>query len=388
MSPIPASGTALPPWLASLAREAVVKLAPYSSARSLVGDESDLIYLDANELGGFDGESAELLARRYPEPQPRALAAALASRYGVGTERLFMGAGADDAIEALIRVCCEARRDSILVTPPTYGYYQVAAAIQGAGVRRAPLVGRGFDLDERRILALAGSGAKLVFVCSPNNPTGNAFPPERLLELAKALIGRALLVVDEAYIEFSRFGSLAAKAGTEAPNLVVLRTLSKAYGLAGLRLGAAIAHPAVVELLHKVRAPYPISRPAAVAGAGALAALPPAAIASRVARVGQAREELAAALSQHALVQAVFPSEANFLLVETTDGDAFMARCRQGGVIVRDRRGEPGLAGCIRVSVGSPLENAALLRALDSPGSAQQDGPVGVATPETAEAQP
>lgn len=360
--------------IAALARPAIVAMRGYVSARSIVGAATAKTYLDANELGGdLDGK-----LNRYPEPQPHDVSRLLCDRLdlGDGGERLFIGAGVDDAIDALLRVFCEAGDDAIVITPPTYGYYAVAAAIQGAVVREAPLgpatAERPFDLNEAEILRLVHDDrhgrVKLVFVCSPNNPTGGGFDPGRLLELAAAIRGQALLVVDEAYIEFSARASLVPAAGRTAPNLVVLRTLSKAWGLAGVRLGVAVAAPEVVRLMHKVRAPYPIARPAAAAAVTALSELTPARLGERVLALGAERQRLVTALGALPLVTRVYPSEANFLLVEVRSVADFLERCTAAGVVVRDRSFEPGLARCIRISVGTAAENVALLAALGAGG--------------------
>ena len=339
----------------ALARPAILSMQAYQSARSHTHAGSNLVYMDANELG----ESTTPELSRYPEPQPRELVEDLTARFGVTPAHLFLGAGVDDAIDALVRVFCEARRDSILITPPTYGYYAVAAAIQGAET---------FDFSEAEILATLRPSTKLVFLCNPNNPTGNSYQQTRVLQLAKALEGRAILVVDEAYIEFSTERSLAA-AAQRVPNLAVLRTLSKAWGLAGVRLGAAVADPDIIALMHKVRAPYPISRPAAAAGAKELARLSTDVLQVRLSRVIDERNALAAGLAKLGSVLRVFPSDANFLLIKTKDAKRFMQVCSQAGFVVRDRSREWMLQDCVRISVGSAAENLALLAALAKGGA-------------------
>ena len=348
----------------ALARPAILSMQAYQSARSHTHAGSDLVYMDANELG----ESTTPELSRYPEPQPRELVEDLTARFGVTPAHLFLGAGVDDAIDALVRVFCEARRDSILITPPTYGYYAVAAAIQGAEVLAAPLSPETFDVSEAKILATLRPSTKLVFLCNPNNPTGNSYQQTRLLQLAKALEGRAILVVDEAYIEFSAERSLVAEA-QRVPNLVVLRTLSKAWGLAGVRLGAAVADPEIIVLMHKVRAPYPISRPAAAAGAKELARLSTDVLQVRLSRVIDERDALAAGLAKLGSVLRVFPSDANFLLIKTKDAKRFMQICSAAGFVVRDRSHEWLLQDCVRISVGSAAENLALLEALAKGGA-------------------
>ncbi|MBM4253911.1 MAG: histidinol-phosphate transaminase [Deltaproteobacteria bacterium] len=342
-----------------LARPAIVSMKAYESARSQMTASTAQIYMDANELAH---DAQEDLAR-YPDPQPRELVTFVTQRFAVPQSQLFLGAGVDDAIDALLRVFCEAGQDNILITPPTYGFYSVAAAIQGCGVREAPLRGESFDLDEVQILKSLDANTKLVFVCNPNNPTGNTFSSDRLLRLAREIGERALLVVDEAYIEFSRERSLVA-AVASTPNLVVLRTLSKAWGLAGVRLGSAIAGESVIKLMHKVRAPYPIARPAVAAASAALLQLSPAALTARTLAVAAERERLGARLRELDFVLKVYPSEANFILVRVKSARDVMQRTAARGIILRNRSNERGLADCVRISIGTRRDNDALLEAL------------------------
>jgi histidinol-phosphate aminotransferase len=350
-----------------LARPAILNVAAYSSARSLVASEDtvDHVYLDANELGDAfltDGDFPPRV-NRYPEPQPPALMRALGKLYGAPESHLCVGAGADAAIDAVIRIFCEAGQDGIVITPPTYGYYKVAAEIQGARVLEAPLKGPKWALDHAAIERCVGHGAKVVFVCSPNNPTAHIFPRSEILTLAKQLEGRAILVVDEAYGEFTAEPSVARDVD-RYPGLVVLRTLSKAWGLAGLRVGTAIAHPSLINLMHKVRFPYPLSRLSAALATTVLSDEPLAFISRRVARVKAERDRLAAELATSPYVASVWPSETNFLLVKCQDHAALLAASREARVIVRDRSKEPGLEGVVRITVGSPDENTRLIHAL------------------------
>ncbi len=347
-----------------LARPAIVKMAAYKSARSLATEGE--VFLDANESPFLPDlrDAAACRVNRYPEPQPKAIVAQLASIYGVRPAQILVGGGADDAIDALVRVFCEAGREGILICPPTYGVYEVAADIQGAFVDKLTVRAQdGFAIDARTVIASAREGVKLVFICTPNNPTGNTVPAETIAAICRGLRGRALVVVDEAYVEFADTPSMAA-AIDELANLVVLRTLSKAWAMAGARCGVALGHADVIALLQKVRAPYPISSPSAVLVAEALSPGGRDACAARVARIRGERGRLAASLAAIPLVEKVFPSEANFILLKARDAGAFLAACRRRGVIVRDRSGDPGLQGYIRVSVGSAEENDILLEAL------------------------
>lgn len=349
----------------TLARPEILDLEPYSHAAW----DPALERLHANELpwrAGFDATRAGL--NRYPEPQPRALVEGLAALYGVTPPEVLVGRGSDEAIDLLTRAFCRAGEDSVLICPPTFGMYAVAARIQGAGVVRVPLAApeSGFGLDERAVLASCASETsrvKLVYVCSPNNPTGNCVEGSTLLRLADALAGRALLVVDEAYVEFARHASLAAHVARH-PHLAVIRTLSKAHGLAGARCGALIAAPEIIALLRKIIPPYAMTQPTIE---NVLAALEPrelAAARERVERVRAERARLASGLASLRCVARVFPSEANFVLAEFHDASAAFARARAAGLLVRDVRSQPGLGRHLRITVGTPEQNARLLAAL------------------------
>jgi histidinol-phosphate aminotransferase len=276
---------------------------------------------------------------------------------------LLVGRGSDEAIDLLLRVFCRAGQDNVIVCPPTFGMYGVAARIQGAEVRAVPLLAEaGFALDEAGILASVDDNTRLVFVCTPNNPTANAVPPAQLARLARALAPRALLVVDEAYIDFASVASLCPQLAA-LPNLAILKTLSKAHGLAGARVGALLADPGVIQLARKVIPPYAITELTVEAVAPLLQ---PAAIAAMQARVEQILEQrmrLAAGLATSPLVAKVWPSEANFLLVDCADADEVLARVRRAGLIIRDVR-QPALPRSVRISVGTPEQNSRVLEAL------------------------
>jgi histidinol-phosphate aminotransferase len=344
----------------ALARPEIVALQPYEHAAW----EPQLERLHANELPWRPaGDHSMAGLNRYPEPQPRALVEALARLYAVAPASVLVGRGSDEAIDLLTRGFCRAGLDSIVVCPPTFGMYAVAARIQGAEVTRVPLSpAAGFALDEAALLASLSERVKLVFVCSPNNPTGNLLDEAALLRIAAALAGRALLVIDEAYVEFAARPSMARHVASQ-PYLVVLRTLSKAHGLAGARCGTLIATPEIVALLRKVIPPYALSQHTIET---VLAELEPAAIAAargRIAGICAERERLAASLGHCRGVRKVWPSSANFLLVEFEDPGAALAAARAAGLLVRDVRAQPGLDHALRITIGSTEQNARLLEA-------------------------
>jgi len=352
----------------ALIRPDILALTAYSSARK--ESKGGRVWLDANE-NPQTPSAAKPLLNRYPEPQPADLVAQLAALYGVTPTQVLVTRGSDEGIDLLLRVFCRAGQDAILITPPTYGMYVVAAGIQGARTVTVPLVReKNFALDAATVLAAvlaapkpSGDGetpeVKLVFLCSPNNPTGGLLDRAVVLSLARSLAGRAVVVVDEAYVDFSGQPSLATEISAN-PNLVVLRTLSKAYGLAGARVGTTIADPAVVAVLQKVIAPYPVPAPVLTA---ALAALTPAGlVAARnsVATLVAERARLAAALVKLPAVKRVWPSDANFLLVETLFAAQRVMDCgRKNGIIWRDRSKD--VPDSIRITVGTAEENNATI---------------------------
>ena len=348
-------------WLTELARPDILALKPYEHASW----DPALERLHANELPwrALDDDTAAGL-NRYPEPQPRELIARLARLYGVAEDMVLAGRGSDEAIDLLVRCFCTAGRDAVLVCPPTFGMYAVAARIQGADVVTVPLLAeRGFALDESGVLERCGSRVKVIFFCSPNNPTGNLLDEAAILRVAESVAGRAMVVVDEAYLEFSGAASLARHIG-KLPHLAILRTLSKAHGLAGARCGTLIADPDVIRLLRKVIPPYAIPQ---VTVEVVLRLLGPAQLAvceSRVQAIRGERERLAAHLSRSSGVVKVWPSAANFLLVEFHDPDAALERARSAGLLIRDVRSQPGLGRALRITIGSSEQNDRLLGAL------------------------
>lgn len=348
-------------WVRELARADIVALKAYEHAAW----EPELTRLHANELPWRSpGDESRAGLNRYPEPQPRALIERLAELYAVAPQRVLAARGSDEAIDLLIRAFCRAECDAVVVCPPTFGMYTVAARIQGAQVVSVPLkMADGFSLDEEAVLeAAAASRAKIVFLCSPNNPTGNLLESAAVLRIARKLAGRALVVVDEAYIEFAGSASLARRVPRHS-NLCVLRTLSKAHGLAGARLGALIADPEIVELLRKVIAPYAITQ---LTFEAALRLLSPAgapALAERIAMIRAERSRVSRALAALPSVLRVWPSAANFVLAEFRDAASALARARSARFLVRDARGYAGLGNALRITIGAAAHNTRLLQA-------------------------
>jgi histidinol-phosphate aminotransferase len=347
----------------TLARPEIVALRAYAHAAWVPG----LTRLHANEapwLPKADPTAAGL--NRYPEPQPRALIDAMAALYGVPADNVLATRGSDEAIDLLSRIYLRAGTDAILQCTPSFGMYQVAARIQGAEVVEVPLdAERGWALDPQRLLAAWRPEAKLVYLCSPNNPTANLLDSAALEEVCTALDGKAILVIDEAYVEWSRSASLTRWLNRFS-TLAILRTLSKAHALAGARVGALLAHPKLIELARRVIPPYSLAQPSIEA---ALRALDPAELSVAQARIEallEEREYLMRGLAASPLVDKVWPSNANFLFIDCRDADRFMSNTLAGGLIVRDLRSHPSLPRSLRVTVGSREENDALLQRVGS----------------------
>jgi histidinol-phosphate aminotransferase len=347
-----------------LARPHLRGVEAYKSARSLAAEAE--VFLDANESPRVLHEDYAGL-NRYPAPQPPGIVREAQRYYGVPAERIVVTRGADEGIDLLVRSFVDPGREEILITPPTYGVYAIAARLHGARVAEAPLdAARGFAFDSARVLAAARSGpVKLVFVCRPNNPTGSGVPLEAVEALAADLSERALVVVDEAYLEFSTSPSATALI-ERFPNVVVLKTLSKAWGLAGARCGFLIADAAVAALMQVVRAPYPISAAAARAVEAVFNKEGEAAMRRSVADILAQRTRLAAALARLPCVIEVLPSEGNFFVARFKDPAAALTALRARGILVRDRSSELGLTGGVRVTVGTAEENGRLIAALET----------------------
>lgn len=351
---------------ADLARPHLRTLRAYSSARSLAAGGE--VLLDANESPRVLSDDPEVEGlNRYPAPQPPELLRPAAGYYGVPADRLVVTRGADEGIDLLVRAFVEPGRESVLIAPPTYGVYAVAARLHDAGVVEVPLdAAKDFALPGARVLSAAKEApVKLVFVCRPNNPTGTDAELDAVAGVAAGLAGKALVVVDEAYLEFSGRPSAVPLIG-HLPNIVVLKTLSKAWGLAGARVGFLIADPRVAALMQTVRAPYPISAAAARAAEAVFNGPGAEAMKRSVEQLVVERKRVAARLKAAACVTRVLPSEANFLVAVFRDKDRALTALRSRGIIVRDRGSEAGLAGGLRITIGLPAENDRLLETLET----------------------
>ncbi|MEG9531538.1 histidinol-phosphate transaminase [Mannheimia indoligenes] len=345
--------------ISQLSRKNIQALTPYQSARRLGG--SGDVWLNANEYAvspNFD--LTDRTFNRYPEPQPQAVVENYARYAGVQPENVLVSRGGDESIELIIRAFCEPS-DSILYCPPTYGMYAVSADTCGISTKTVPLTAD-FQLDLPQIKANL-DGVKVVFVCSPNNPTGNLIKRSDLLELLQMTAGKAIVVVDEAYIEFFPEASLVWEL-KNFPHLAIIRTLSKAFALAGLRCGFTLANAELIGVLQKVIAPYPLPVPVSDIAAQALSPQGIEQMCARVAEVITLRVELQKNLENLPLVEKVFESEANYLLFKCQDGQKVFKALWEQGIILRDQNKALGLADCIRITVGTAEENQRVIEAI------------------------
>jgi histidinol dehydrogenase len=345
----------------TLARPSILALRAYEHAHW----DARFERLHANESPWpppTDTEAERLALHRYPEPQPPALVKALAETYHVAPNQLLVTRGSDEGIDLLTRAFCESDRDAVIVCPPTFGMYGVAASTQGATVLNAPLT-TDFQLDVPKLRGLIDGGAKILWICSPNNPTGNLLRSadiDSLLEYSKA---RCLVVIDEAYAEFAEAPSWISRLDT-FPHLVVLRTLSKAYGLAGARIGSVIAQPPIIALLRKIVPPYAIASASMDEALKVLQPSSSAVIASRIQTTLQERERMACALRTSPFIKKVFPSDTNFLLVQPFESSVIVQRLRSIGILVRDFSGRGSMPEAVRITVGTPDQNDRIIDAL------------------------
>ncbi|MEW6991104.1 histidinol-phosphate transaminase [Colwelliaceae bacterium 6441] len=354
-----------------LAREELVEMVPYQSARRLYAGGSEFsskIWLNANEAPGSGCyQVSSDCINRYPDFQPDNLINGYANYSGLANDNILATRGADEGIELLIRTFCKAYQDSILICPPTYGMYAISAENHGAGIIKVPLKSDDLQLDLDGLKAQVGK-AKVVFLCSPGNPTGNLLSSDSI-KAALALFGEtAIVVVDEAYIEYSPKDSVASWI-KDHPQLVILRTLSKAFALAGLRCGFTLANPDVIEMLSKVIAPYPISAPVAEIASNALQGEGLQQVSVRVQETENFRQQLANWLNKQSWCCNVFASDANFVLFKTVNETTknFIFNClEQQDILIRDQSKQPQLANCLRISIGSEQELSILKQTIDN----------------------
>jgi histidinol-phosphate aminotransferase len=338
-----------------LLRDNIKNLIPYASARDEFSG-SGHIFLDANE--NSLGSPISPAYNRYPDPHQVKIKEQLAQIKGIPHQNIFLGNGSDECIELLYRAFCNPGKDNTIIHPPTYGMYEVSAHIQDIEVRRAMLTAD-FELDLDAIEALVDENTKVIWICSPNNPTGNAFNRKDIETILNNFDG--LVVIDEAYINFSRHASFIREL-TEYPNLVIMQTLSKAWGLAGLRIGMAFASEKIIDVLNKIKPPYNIGQSTQELVVEALKETKN--VNEMIKEIVSMRNELAGKLSRLSCVLHVYPSDSNFLLVQIQHARNVYQNLLSAGIVVRDRSSAPGCANCLRITVGTKEQNEKLLETL------------------------
>ncbi len=332
-----------------LFRPNIAALTPYSTARDEYEGKLG-VFIDANENPNENGYN------RYPDPRQTELKAKLSTIKGVPAEQIFTGNGSDEAIDLCYRVFCRPGVDNVVAIAPSYGMYTVSAAINDVEVREV-LLDEDFALPVDRLLAATDANTKLIFICSPNNPTANSFDRGEIVRLVESFDG--MVVLDEAYIDFAEQSGFLADLD-KYPNLIVLQTLSKAWGMAGLRFGLAFADSRVISMFNRVKYPYNIN----VAASRLVADMLDCDIASQVAEIKEQRAMLVDFMSTLKCIEKVYPSDANFVLVRTDDADALYNALLADGIIVRNRNRMPMCKGCVRITIGTPEENKLLMTSL------------------------
>ena len=341
--------------LSQWARPEMLALKPYTSARdTFTATEGEWTFLDANENPNATA------VNRYPDPNQTALKNIIANLRGCNANQLLIGNGSDEVLDLIVRAFCIPYKDEIIIVPPTYGMYAVLADINSVGMIKVPLDAR-FQLKTKEILAAVTPNTKAIFFCSPNNPSGNAFNPDDIRMLLENFNG--IVVIDEAYIDFTDFPSWSEKL-YEYPNLIVTQTLSKAFGLAGLRLGIAIASPEIIALLKRIKPPYNIN---ILSQQNAMEALRDTkTVNAQIAASISERKRLAQELNAFSWVVEIYPSDANFLLIKVDDAAKRYTELLALHIVTRDRSSQENCENCIRISVGTPQENDKLIAACKS----------------------
>jgi histidinol-phosphate aminotransferase len=343
--------------LDKLVRLNIKKLTPYSSARDEFSGEAK-VFLDANE--NSLGSPLTKWYNRYPDPHQRALKEKLSRIKGIAPEHIFLGNGSDECIDLLFRSFCEPGKDNVVICPPTYGMYEVSANINDVEIRKAPLL-EDFQLDLVHLETLVDAHTKLIWLCSPNNPTGNALNREDIEMVLNNFNG--IVVIDEAYINFSRQKTFIQEL-VDYPNLVVLQTLSKAWGLAGLRLGMAFASVSIIEILDKVKPPYNINQSTQELVLKALEEV--GQVNDMIRILADMREAMAEVFRSMPMVEKVYPSDANFLLVKIKDARKMYEYLLTKGIVLRDRSNVALCEDCLRITIGTERENTMLVDAMST----------------------
>ena len=337
----------------SLIRPNVVKMQPYSSARDEFKNfDREMIFLDANE-NPFDTN-----VNRYPDPQQIQLKRLLSEQKNIPLNQILLGNGSDEVLDLIFRAFCEPAKDNVITLPPTYGMYSVLANLNNIENREV-LLDSDFQPDMDEILRTVDTRTKLLFICSPNNPTGNVIASEKILKLLNTFNG--LVIIDEAYIEFSNEESWISKLN-DFPNLIVTQTLSKAYGLAGIRLGICYASAEIISVLNKIKPPYNINKLTQIAAIDQLKSND--IIKNQIALIYEEKESLLKALLQHKFIEKIYPTQANFILIKVDDANKRYTELLENGIVVRNRSSQPLCQNTLRITIGTTTENQRLITIL------------------------
>ena len=340
--------------LNNLIRKNIKAMKPYSSARDEFKDlKADMVFLDANE------NPFETTLNRYPDPQQTALKELISKQKELPINQVLLGNGSDEVLDLIVRAFCEPNQDSILTLPPTYGMYGVLAQLNSIENIEVPL-SKDFNIDIDQVLKQVKPSTKLLFICSPNNPSGNIMDVNAVTRLLKAFDG--LVVIDEAYIDFTTIESWTQRLNTFT-NLMVTQTLSKAYGLAGIRLGTCYASKEIIAVLNKIKPPYNIN---SLTQQAAIEALQNNEVSDQVSSILREREKLANALASCFFVKKIYPSDANFILIKVDDANKRYDELLRHGIVIRNRTTQLGCENCLRISLGTPAENKQLLTLLNT----------------------
>lgn len=336
-----------------LIRPTVKALKPYSSARDeYQGNSDDMVFLDANENPFENG------VNRYPDPQQRTVKSLLSEIKGIPQKNILLGNGSDEVLDLIYRAFCEPNQDNIITLPPTYGMYSVLANINAITIKSVQL-DEGFQPKVDEILKIADSNSKLLFLCSPNNPTGNSFEAKSIERLIKEFNG--IVVIDEAYIDFSNEESWASRLG-DFPNLIVTQTLSKAYGMAGIRLGICYASEEIISVLNRIKPPYNVNE---LTQQKAISQLEKSELTKQqVSNILEERAVLVNNLERVNYISKIYPSDANFVLAKVDDATKRYNQLIEKGIVIRNRTTQPGCENCLRFTIGTPEENKILIKTL------------------------
>lgn len=337
-----------------LIRPSIKSLKPYASARDeFKGNKEHLTFLDANENPFENG------INRYPDPQQKELKAVISKLKNIPVEQILLGNGSDEVLDLLIRMFCEPNIDNILILPPTYGMYEVLANINAVEVLKINLSESAFQPQNTAVLNIANGNSKILFLCSPNNPTGNSFEADRVEFLLKNFKG--IVVIDEAYIDFSNEESWLTRL-KEFPNLVVVQTLSKAFGMAGIRLGMCFASEAIIATLNKIKPPYNINELTQISAIEQLQKAD--LVQSQIMSLINERELLVRSLEQVAFIKKIYPSNTNFVMIKVDNASKRYQQLIENGIVIRNRTTQPLCENCLRLTIGTTEENMKLIETL------------------------